>query len=147
MKSILNKKGLFNYEITERLEAGLKLLGGEVKSVKAGRVNFEGSYITVRDGEVFWVNADIPPYQPKNAPKDYKPERPRKLLLNKKEVGHLIGKSQEKGLTIIPIKIYNKRGNIKLEIGIARHKKKYDKRELLKKRATDRDIEREIRDK
>jgi len=145
MEAVINKKGLFNYEILEKLEAGLKLIGAEVKSLKKGQVSFEGSYISIREGEAFWVKATIPAFQPKNAPKSYVPERPRKLLLNKKELKYLIGKSQEKGLTIIPVKVYNKHGLLKLEVGIARKKKGADKREVLKKRDTDREIRRELK--
>lgn len=147
MEALINKKALFNYEILEKFEAGLKLSGQEVKSLKSGRVSFEGSYVSFRENEAFWVNATIPAWQPKNAPKDYKETSPRKLLLTKDEIKYLKGKSEQKGLTIVPIKVYNKRGQLKLEIGIVKPKKKWDKREVLKKRAIDRDAEREIKDK
>ncbi len=145
MKALVNKKGLFNYEILEKIEAGLKLTGTEVKSLKNNRVSFEGSYISIIDGEAFWVKATIPAFQPKNISKNYDPERPRKLLLNQKELKYLIGKSEEKGLTIIPTKVYNKQGLLKLEIGIARRKKRPDKREVLKKRDIDREIRRNLK--
>ena len=145
MKAIVNKKGLFNYEALETFEAGLKLLGTEVKSLKLGRVSFEGSYIAFSGNEAYVINLTIPAHQPKNAPKGYAPERPRKLLLHKKELDYLKGKSQEKGLTVIPTKVYTARGVLKLEIAICRRKKKYDKREVLKKKAQKRDTERELR--
>lgn len=147
MKALVNKKATFNYTILEKIEAGLKLSGIEVKSIKSGRLSFEGSYISFRDNEVFWVNATIAPYQARNTPDSYEQSRARKLLLNKKELNYLSGRNQEKGLTIIPLRVYNKRGHLKLEIGLAKSKKKRDKRELLKKRATDRDIQREIKNR
>ncbi len=99
-----NKKAYFNYEILEKFEAGISLIGQEVKSIKTKGVNLAGSYVVVKDEEVFWIGARIPPYQPKNAPPDYQPERSRKLLLRKSEIKYLIGKSQQKGLTLIPLK-------------------------------------------
>ena len=140
-----NKKAYFNYEILEKFEAGLVLLGTEVKSIKLGRINLAGSYAVPRGEEFFLVGAKIPPYQPKNAPTDYNPERSRKLLLNKKEIKYLIGKVKERGLTLIPLKIYTKNANIKLEFGIARGKKKFDKREAIKKKETSREIERVLK--
>ena len=145
MKAIVNKKGLFNYEVLEAFEAGLKLIGTEVKSLKLGRVSFEGAYITFGGSDAYVVNLTIPAYQPKNAPKKYEPERPRKLLLHKKELSYLKGKSQEQGLTVIPTKIYTTRGTLKIDIAIVKRRKKHDKREVLKKKAVKRDIEREIR--
>ena len=147
MKALVNKKALFNYEPLEKFEAGLKLSGGEVKSIKGGRLSFEGSYITIVDGEVFWRNATIPPYQPKNTPPGYEPTRNRKLLLSKKEIAYIRGRLQQKGLTAVPLRVYNKRGNLKIEIALVRAKKKHDKREILKKRDMDRDAQRELKDK
>lgn len=145
MKALVNKKATFNYTILEKIEAGLKLSGIEVKSIKSGRLSFEGSYISFRDNEIFWVNATIAPYQARNTPDSYEQNRPRKLLLNKKELNYLFGRSQERGLTILPLRVYTKRGNLKIEIGLAKSKKQQDKREVIKKRATDRDIQREMR--
>ena len=145
MEALVNKKAYFNYEILEKFEAGLKLTGGEVKSVKLGRLSFEGSYISIREGEAWWVNATIPSYQPKNAPAGYDPTQPRKLLLKKNELKYLFGRAEERGLTLLPLRIYNKHGRLKLEIGIARRRKKHDKREVLKKRAIEHDISRELR--
>jgi len=141
-----NKKAHYDYEILEKFEAGLVLQGQEVKSIKGGHINLAGSYVVFKqparpgEGEPYLVGAKIPAYQPKNTPEDYNPERLRKLLLNKKEINLLIGKSNQKGFSIIPLKIYEKNGRIKLEFGLAKGKKKYDKKEKIKKR----DIEREI---
>lgn len=135
-----NKKVLFNYQILEKFEAGISLIGQEVKSIKSGRINLAGSYVVIKNNEVFLIGANVPPYQPKNAPQDYDPERSRKLLLKKSEIKHLIGKSREKGLTLIPLKIYTKQRKIKLEFGIGKGRKKADKRELIKKRETEREI-------
>ncbi len=147
MRALINKKATFNYEILEKLEAGLKLSGTEVKSLKSGRLSFEGSYISFRENEAYWINATIPPYQPRNTPAGYNPGRPRKLLLTKKELKYLYGKSQEKGLTIVPLRVYNKRGQLKIEIGLVKPKKKWDKREVLKKRAHERDAQRELKER
>jgi len=136
-----NKKAYYNYEILEKFEAGVVLAGYEVKSIKLGRVSLGGSYVVFKGEEPFLLNANIPPYQPKNTPKDYDPTRLRKLLLNKDEIKYLIGKSQQKGLTLVPLRMYTKGGKIKLEVGVARGMKKASKKEILKKR----DIDREIR--
>jgi len=137
-----NKKAYFNYQILEKFEAGISLIGQEVKSIKSGRINLAGSYVVLKDSEVFLIGANIPPYQPKNAPPDYNPERSRKLLLKKSEIKYLIGKVRQKGLTLVPLKVYTKRGKIKLEFGVAKGKKKFDKRELIKKREFEREKER-----
>ena len=136
-----NQKAYFNYEILEKIEAGIALIGQEVKSIKMGKISLAGAYVVLRNNEAFLVGSKIPPYQPKNAPADYNTERPRKLLLKKSEIKYLIGKTKQKGLTLAPLKVYTKDGKIKLEFGIAKGKKKFDKRELIKKR----DVEREIR--
>jgi len=140
-----NKKAYFNYEILENFEAGISLIGQEVKSIKTRGVSLAGSYVVLKNEEVFWIGLKIPPYQPKNAPKDYNPARTRKLLLKKSEIKYLIGKSKQKGLTLIPLRLYTKNGKIKLEFGIAKGKKKADKRELIKKRETERQIKRELK--
>ncbi len=136
-----NKKATFDYEILEKFEAGIELKGHEVKAIKAGKVSLTGAYVKEFGNELFLLGALVSPYQPSNVPKDYKEQRDRKLLLTKKELNYLIGKLNEKGLTIVPIKLYNKGGKVKLEIGVARGKKKYDKRETIKKR----DVERRLR--
>jgi SsrA-binding protein len=146
MKVIIkNKKAYFNYQILEKFEAGISLIGQEVKSIKSGRINLAGSYVILKDSEVFLIGANVPPYQPKNAPPDYNPERSRKLLLKKSEIKYLIGKIKQKGLTLVPLKIYTKRGKIKLEFGAAKGKKKVDKRELIKRRETEREMKRELK--
>ena len=133
-----NRKARFNYEILEKYETGIELLGTEVKSVRDGQMSLEGAFVIVRGGEAFIINANIPPYQPKNAPKDYDPLRNRKLLLTKKEIAELAGNDKNKSLTIVPISVYNKNRKIKVEIALVKGKKKFDKRETLKKRDTDR---------
>lgn len=144
MYLISNKKALFDYEILEKIEAGIELLGFEVKSLKAGQGSLLGSHITVRGSEAFVINMNVPPYQPANTPKDYDPMRNRKLLLTKKEISHLSGEEAQKGLTIVPLSVYNKGRKLKLEIAIVRGKKKYDKRESIKKRDSDREIRRSL---
>ena len=145
METKTNKKAFFNYEILEKFEAGLKLLGSEVRSIKTNNYSLEGAYVSIREGEAWLINAFIAPYQPKNMSVAYNPDRPRKLLLTQKELQYLQGKGQEKGLTIVPLKVYNKRGQIKLEIALAKGKHRSDKREVLKKRAVERDTAREFR--
>jgi len=139
---ITNKKAYFDYEILETFEAGIVLSGAEVKSVRASKASLNGAYVIIRGGEAFLVNASISPYQVANTPKNYDPERARKLLLSEKELATLERGSEQEGLTIVAIKWYNKKRFLKLEIGLARGKKKVDKRETLKERATKRDIDR-----
>ena len=140
-----NKKAYFNYEIIDRFQAGISLIGQEVKSIKSGRINLAGSYVVLRDEEVYLVGANVPPYQPKNAPRDYDSERSRKLLLRKPEIKQLIGKTKEKGLTLVPLRVYTVKGRIKIEFGVAKGRKRIDKRQLIKKRETDKEIERELK--
>ena len=140
-----NRKARFDYEILEKYEAGIELLGTEVKSVRGGQMSLEGAFVIVRGGEVYLINANIPPYQVKNTPKDYDPLRNRKLLLTKKEIAELAGNEKNKSLTIVPISVYNKGRKIKMEIALVKGKKKFDKRETLKKRDTDREIRREYK--
>lgn len=143
---VKNKKAYFNYQILEKFEAGISLIGQEVKSIKLGRISLFGSYVVLRDEEVYLIGANIPPYQPKNAPSDYSPERPRKLLLKKSEIKYLIGKTKQKGLTLVPLKMYTKRGKIKLEFGLAKGKRLIDKREKIKKREFEREKERLLKE-
>jgi SsrA-binding protein len=140
-----NRKARFDYEILDKYEAGIELLGVEVKSVRGGRMSLEGSFVIVRGGEVFLINANIPPYQTNNVLKDYDPLRNKKLLLTKKEIEKLADSEKNKSLTIVPISVYNKGRKIKLEIALAKGKKKKDKRESIKKRETDREIRREYK--
>ncbi len=142
-----NRKARFDYEILESLEAGIKLLGFEVKALKSHRGIFEGSHISIREGEAWLLNFAIPPYQIENTPKDYEERRKRKLLLNKKEIAYLATKEEERGLTIIPISMYNKGNLVKVQIAIVRGKKTFDKRESIKKRDVDRDLRRDLRDR
>ena len=141
-----NRKVYFNYEILEKYECGIELLGTEVKSIRNGQISLEGAFVIIRGGEAFLINANIPPYQVKNAPKDYDPLRNRKLLLTKKELNELDGKQKNKSLTIVPISLYNKNRKIKIEIAEVKGKKKYDKRETIKKRDTDRELRRDIKE-
>ena len=140
-----NKKAYYKYAILEKFEAGIVLIGQEVKSIKLGRINLRGSYVVFKDSELYLIGTHIPPYQPKNAPSDYNPERSRKLLLTKPEIKRLIGKSKEKSLTLVPLKVYTRKGKIKIEFAIVKGKKKVDKRELIKKRETEREIRRVIK--
>ena len=140
-----NKKAYYNYQILEKFEAGISLIGQEVKSIKTRGVNLAGSYLIIKDNEVYWIGVKIPPYQPKNVPPDYNPERSRKLLLKKSEIKYLIGKAKQKGLTLIPLRVYTKNGKIKLEFAIAKGKKKFDKRELIKKREIEKEIQRVLK--
>lgn len=135
-----NKKAYFDYHILEKIEAGVQLYGHEVKAARQGKISLAGSYVTVKEGEVFMINCDIAPYQPKNVPYDYNIKRDRKLLLNKKEISKLATKAEEKGVTVIPLRVYETRGLIKVEIGIVKGKKKWDKREAIKRRDVDRKI-------
>jgi SsrA-binding protein len=145
MSLIRNKKVHFDFEILETFEAGLELFGNEVKSLRKKQGSLEGSHVVVRGDEAFLVGATIPPYQPANTSKDYDPERTRKLLLNKKEIDEIGGAESQRGLTIVPISVYSKGRNLKLEIGIAKGKKKSDKRNVIKERDTKKDIERQMK--
>ncbi len=140
-----NKKAYFDYEILETFEAGMVLIGQEVKAIKTRHISLKGSYVVITGEELFLIGVNIPAYQPKNAPKDYEPERSRKLLLKKSEIRYLIGKTKQRGLTLIPLKVYTKKTRIKLEFGIARGKKKYDKREVIKKREFEREKARTLK--
>jgi SsrA-binding protein len=140
-----NKKAYFDYEILERYEAGIELFGFEVKSLKNSNASLEGAHIIVRGKEAFVTNMHISPYQPKNTPKEYDPLRNRKLLLTKEEIGKLEKVEKQKGLTIIPLSVYNKSNKLKLEVAVVRGKKKYDKRETLKKRDAEKDIRRSLK--
>lgn len=142
-----NRKAYFNYEILEKYEAGIELLGAEVKSVRGGQMSLDGSYVIVRGGEAYLINANIPPYQIKNTAKDYDPLRNRKILLTKKEILELAGSERNKSLTIMPLSVYNKGRKIKITIALVKGKKKFDKRENIKKRETDREIRREAKER
>ena len=140
---VSHKRASFDFELLETHEAGISLLGTEVKSVRTGQGKLEGSYVVVRGREAFLVGASIPAYQTKNAQSEYDAERPRKLLLSRKEIAELERRSERQGLTIVPLKLYNKGTKLKLLIAVARGKKKRDKRQSIKARDTRRDVERE----
>ncbi len=142
---IENKKAYYDYEILETLEAGLVLAGHEVKSLRNKRGSLQGSRAIIRGGEAFAVGFDIPPYQKQNIPKNFEEQRAIKLLLSKKEIEYLNAKLSQKGLTIIPLKVYTKGRKIKMEIALATGKKKFDKRDKIKKREEKIKIERELK--
>jgi len=140
-----NKKAVFDYEILEKFEAGIQLLGFEVKSLKMKQGSLAGGRVAIRNNEAFIVGMQIPPYQPKNISADYDPYRTRKLLLRKSEIDFIEGKSSQKGLTAVPLNVYTKDGFIKISFCLARGLKKYDKRHIIKQREAKRDIERKIK--
>jgi len=141
---IYNKKIGMDYEILETFEAGIELFGFEVKSIRAKQGSLLGAHVTVRGGEAYLIASNIPSYQEKNTPLGYNPRRNRRLLLTKPEIHKLGSLEAKKGLTIVPISMYNKQKKVKVEIAIVRGRKKHDKRELTKKRDTDREIRREF---
>lgn len=145
MAVVENKKARFDYHILERFEAGIVLLGHETKAVRAGKASIVGSYVKIYNEEAWLVGAQISPYQEKNVPPDYDQNRPRKLLLHKKEIAVLVGKTQEKNLTLVPLKLYNKGRRIKIEIALAKSKKAPDKRETIKKRDLEREVGRRLK--
>ena len=140
-----NSKVQFDYNILETFEAGLVLLGHEVKSIKTSRMSLRGAFVKILNNEAWLVGATISPYQSGNTPPNYDPQRTRKLLLKKKEVKYLFEKSRESGLAIVPLNLYGKKNLIKLEVGLARGKKKYDKREIIKKREEERKIRQKLK--
>ena len=141
-----NKKAYKDYFILETYETGIVLTGTEVKSIRGGKVNFKDSYARLKDGEVFLLNLHISPYEQGNR-YNVDPERTRKLLLHRKQIDRLFGKTQEKGLTLVPTKIYIKDGLVKVEVAVAQGKKLYDKREEIKKAEVKRDLQRILRRK
>lgn len=142
-----NRKARFDYDILETLEAGISLLGYEVKAARAGRVQLTGAFVTFHRSQAMLTNAGFAPYQAKNAPQDFDERRPRRLLLKKKELSYLLGKAKESGLTILPLKLYTKGPHIKLEIALGRGRKHADKREHIKKREVARDMRRAMHTK
>ncbi|MBI2627155.1 MAG: SsrA-binding protein SmpB [Parcubacteria group bacterium] len=140
-----NRRASFDYEILEKFQVGIVLEGHEVKSIRLGRINVAGSYAKIIGNELWLVGATISPYQPQNTASNYDPQRTRKLLVKKSELRYLIGKLQEKGLTLVPLSVYNKNSLIKLELGLGKSKKKSDKREKIKTRETERKIERTLK--
>lgn len=145
MKAIAeNRRVRFDYEILEKFDAGIELTGHEVKSIKSGYANLTGSYVAMRNGEARILGMKVSSFQPQNAPADYDPERTKKLLLTKKEINYLTGKLQE-NLTFVPLRLYTKRGLVKIEMGLGRGRKKKDKREYLKKREAKREMRKFIK--
>ena len=142
-----NNKVHFNYEILETFQAGLEVVGHEVKSLRNKLGALDGSYVTIRGGEAYLINSFIPPYQVNNTDPLYDPRRNRRLLLTKKEILRLAEVEHQAGLTIVPISVYNNKRWIKMEIAIVRGKKQFDKRETIKKRETDRTVRREYTDR
>jgi SsrA-binding protein len=136
-----NKKAFHNYFVEERYQAGISLLGSEVKSLRDGKVNLGDSYGDIKRGEVFLVDAHISPYAQANR-LNHEPLRTRKLLLHKREIRRLIGKVEQRGYTLIPLRLYFVQGKVKVELGLAKGKKLFDKRETLKKKTMDREMER-----
>jgi len=145
MNLIENKKVHFDYEILEQFEAGIRLQGFEVKSLKMKRGSLAGARVIMRGGEAFIVGMEIPPYQAANTPDSYDPARTRKLLINKKEIDYLTGKEAQKGLTIVPLRVYTKNRLIKIAFAVVRGLKKYDKRHKIKEREAKREIERKMK--
>jgi len=142
-----NRKARFNYELLDTFEAGLQLLGTEVKSLRNGKANIAESYASVEDGEVWLINANIPTYAQASR-NNHEPRRPRKLLLHQKEINKLIGGVERDGMTIVPLKLYfNDRGIAKLQIALARGKKLHDKRQTEKARTWQREKQRIMRDR
>ncbi|HEU5114258.1 MAG TPA: SsrA-binding protein SmpB [Candidatus Paceibacterota bacterium] len=140
-----NKKARFDYDVLEDYEAGIELLGLEAKSLRVHGAQMDGSYVTIRGGEAYLMQTHIPPYQPSNTPKEYDPNRTRRLILTKAEIRDLADVEQGKGLTIVPIRVYTKGPKIKVAVAIVRGKKKFDKRESIKERETDREIRRTLK--
>lgn len=139
---IFNKKAKFNYKLLEKYEAGIVLSGGEVKSIKRGNIDLNQSYAKVIDGEIYLINVNIPV----EGKKHYVPTRARKLLLHKKQIVSIQTKIKAKKLTLVPVRVYTKGRLVKVEISLAKSKRKYDKKEVIKKRDIEREIERELRE-
>ena len=140
----VNRRARHDYFIDETFEAGMVLTGSEVKSLRDGRANLKDSYARIAKGEAFLVNSHISPYPAANQ-FNHEPTRTRKLLLHKREIRRLTGRVSERGLTLIPLRLYFKKGRVKAELGLARGKKLYDKRETMRKRAVQREVERSLK--
>jgi SsrA-binding protein len=140
-----NRKAYHDYHVLESMEAGLALTGTEIKSVRAGRVNLRDGYARVQDGEVWLYNIHISPYDQGNR-YNHEPMRPRKLLLHKGEIGRIAGKSQEEGLTLVPLRLYERKGHAKVELAVVRGKRQYDKRQAISQREAAREVDRAIKE-
>ena len=139
-----NRKAYHEYFILDKFEAGIALFGTEVKSSREGKVNLKDGYATIKGGEAFLLNCHISPYSHGNR-ENHDPVRTRKLLLHRKEIRKLLGKTQEKGLTLVPLRLYFKRGKVKVELGVARGKKNYDKRETERRKEADRETRKAVK--
>ena len=140
-----NRQAAHRFEFLDRVEAGLVLTGTEVKALRDGKAQLKDGYAAVRDGEVWLLNVHIPPYGPASR-ENHEPERPRKLLLHRREIERLVGKTQERGLTLVPTRLYFSGPHAKVEIALARGKDVHDKRETIKRREMDREMERALRE-
>jgi SsrA-binding protein len=148
MEKIYNKQATFNYEVLDTYEAGLVLFGHEVKAIKNQQLNFKGAYITIKyepQPTLYLIKAHVSPYKKAGPLPSYDPERPRRLLLHKKQIAGIVGKLEQKGLTIIPLSVYTKRNLLKLEFCLARGKKKFEKKEAKKKADIMREIHRTLK--
>ena len=143
---VQNRKARFDYEILDSYETGIVLQGTEVKSLRAGKVNLKDSFAAIEKGEVVLHSVHISPYEPANR-FNHTPERPRKLLLHRGEIRRLIGMTEQKGLTLVPLKLYFKRGKAKVELALVRGKKQFDKRQTIAAREARRDIERALKER
>jgi SsrA-binding protein len=141
-----NRKARHDYHIEESFEVGIVLTGSEIKSVRAGRVNLRDSYAIVRDGELWLINSHIAPYDPASR-QNHEPRRNRKLLMHRRQINRLAGQVQERGYTLIPLRMYLRGSRAKVELALARGKRQYDKREAIAKRETDRQIERALKER
>ncbi len=144
MKSIVNREARSKYEFLQSWDAGLVLTGAEVKAAKSGQLNLKGAYVSLENGELWLKNAHIGAYQQKNQP-GYDPEQQRKLLLHRREIDAIIGKLKQDGLTLVAEKVYSSAGLLKMKVSLARGLKKHDKRDKIKKRDTDRNIARTLK--
>ncbi len=141
-----NRKAARDFHLEDRHEAGLVLMGTEIKSIRAGRVNLSDGYVQPRDGELWLLNVHIAPYDPSGR-YGHEPRRPRKLLLHRREIDRLISRVQERGYTIVPLRLYLKEGRAKVEIVLARGKRKYDKRQAIAKRDAQREVDRALKER
>jgi SsrA-binding protein len=141
-----NRKAFHDYHLVESFEAGIVLLGTEVKAIREGRVNLRDSFARIEDGEVYLYNVNISPYSHRGYA-DHEPMRRRKLLLNRNEILKLVGKTVEKGMTLVPVRMYFKNGRVKVAVSLAKGKKEYDKRETIKRRETERETRAAIKER
>ena len=140
----VNRRARHEYDIRETLEAGLVLTGSEIKSIRAGRVNLRDAYVQVREGEAWLYDMHVSPYS-HGGYANHDPRRPRKLLLHREQIGHIGGQAAQRGFTIVPLRLYLKRGKAKVEIALAKGRKVYDKREAIARREAEREMERGLR--